>query len=127
MKSAQFFKDEIESLRSEMADAKKQLNQPKVDEKLAKQLRGTVKRNRKKIEEFTLYLRYAETNPSEDYLKREIDRISNRINLFMEKYVPLDPERFDKKTCTAHKMGYEKEMGTTKLRKQLTTLCFIVK
>jgi len=128
MKTVEFFKTEIEKLRSEMADCKSQLSKnAKMDERLAKQLRGTVKRNRKKIEEFTLYLRYAETNPSEDYLKKEIGRITNRINLFSEKYVPLDETRFDKKTCTAHKKGYEKEMGVTKLRKQLSTLCFISK
>ncbi|MES2287409.1 MAG: hypothetical protein V4547_17075 [Bacteroidota bacterium] len=126
MKSAQFFKDEIEKLRSEMAEAKTQLNKNyKMDEKLAKQLRGTVKRNRKKIEEYTLYLRYAETNPSEDYLKKEIDRITNRINKFTELYKPLDETAHDKKKCAAHKKDYEKEMGIPKLRKQLSTICFI--
>lgn len=127
MKSAQYFKDEIESLRNEMAEAKKQLNQPKIDEKLAKQLRGTVKRNRKKIEEYTLYLRYVETNPDKDYLQKEIDRISNRINLLLKNYIPLDEERFDKKTCSTHKKNYEKEMGVTKIRKQLSALTFIIK
>jgi len=127
MKSVQFFKDEIEKLKSEMADAKKLLNQPKLDEKLAKQSRGTIKRNKKKIEEYVLYMRYAETNPTKDYLEKEIDRITNRINKFSELYKPLDVERFDKKTCTTHKKAYEKEMGIPKLRKQLSALCFISK
>lgn len=125
MKTVEFFKTEIEKLRTEMAEAKKLLNNPKLDEKVAKQSRGTIKRNKKKIEEYTLYLRYAETNPSKDYLEKEIARITNRINKFIELYKPLEADKFDKKVCAAHKKDYEKEMGIPKLRKQLSTICFI--
>lgn len=127
MKTVQFFKDEITKLRDESAAATKNLNAPKVDEKYAKQLRGTIKRNKKKVDDYTFLMRYVETNPTKDFLKKEEERITNRINKFMETYVPLPEESFSKKQCAVHKKNYEKEMGIPKLRKQMTAINFLLK
>ena len=127
MKSVEFFKTEIERLTNEITEAKRILSNPKLGAGLAKQSRGEIKRNKKKIEDYSLYLRYAETSPSEEYLKKEVVRITNRINLFSKEYKPLDEEKFSKKQCSAHKKGYEKDMGVPKLKKQLTAILFILK
>lgn len=127
MKTVAFFKEEIEKLRSKMADAKKQLDSPRVNEEYAKQLRGTIKRNKKRMEEYTFYMRYAETSPNKDFLQKEVERLTNRINKFIETYVSLDETKFDKKTCSAHKRNYEKDMGILKLRKQMTAINFLLR
>lgn len=72
-------------------------------------------------------MNYLHTEPTQEFLDKELDRISNRINGFMKTYIPLDSERHTKATCTFHKRNYEKEMGIPKLRKQLTAINYIAK
>lgn len=125
MKTSEFFKTEISKLREEMSVAKKELAEPKLDEKRAKQLRGTVKRNKKKIEEYTFFKNYVETNPTQEFLLKESDRLSNRINKYLELYIPLAEDKYSKKQCSDHKKKYEKEMDIPKLRRQLSAVNFL--
>lgn len=70
-------------------------------------------------------LLYIQTNPSEEFLAKEIDRISNRVNMLMKSYVALNETKNSVGDCLKHKKDYEKEMGIPHLRKRLSTLNFL--
>lgn len=70
---------------------------------------------------------YVETNPSEEFIKKEIGRLTNRIDAFMKTYVPLDETRFTLAVLKKHKKDFEKEMDMPKLKKQISALKFIIK
>lgn len=68
---------------------------------------------------------YVQSDPSIDFVKKEKDRITNRINMTLEKYVSLNG--FSEIERKRHKKEYEKSMETPKLRKQLSTLYYLLK
>jgi hypothetical protein len=70
---------------------------------------------------------YLESNPSEDFLKKEVGRIENRVNKIMELCIPLDESRALKSDINKHKKAYESEMGIVTIKKQLSTLYYLLK
>ena len=125
MKTVQFFKDEISKIKNEMQTAKDLLSQPKLDEKVAKQQRGVIKRGKKKIEEYTFFMRYVETNPTKEFLEKESDRLCNRINLLSENLRPIGETNMSKSVYSKYKKDYEKGLDIPKLRKQLAAVNFL--
>lgn len=129
MKSAEFLQKEINSIidatatnNQEIAKLRKVENINDLDRKRIKSIKAAIKRDKTRQAFLKTCLLYINTSPNEDYLKREVERISNRINLLLKGYRPLDDERHTKSQITKHKNEYEKEMGVPKIRKQLTTI-----
>jgi len=83
------------------------------------------KQLRKRVAYLRYILLYLESLPSEEYLKKEKEKMSNRIGLLMLNYQPLD-ERFTKAQVSKHKKNHEKEMGVTKIKDQLKTIDFLI-
>jgi hypothetical protein len=81
---------------------------------------------KKRVDFLRVCMYYVQSNPKQEFLESEKDRLNNRINMFMQNYEPLDAERFSKKQCTAHKKKFEKEMDIPKLKQQLLTINFIL-
>lgn len=92
----------------------------------------------KQIHELSSYIPYIETNPKEEFIYKEIERITNRISAFTMQYVPInsfpDPMglkvevagEYKKKQITYHRAKYEKDMGIPKLKQELKTLKYII-
>lgn len=116
MKTIQTLKSEMEEVMSEMKHEKE------VD---TKESINRYKKLNKRLCHLKICLLYIESDPSIDFVKKEKDRVTNRINLFMDKYVT--PEGWGSSMKSKHKRDYEKEMGIPKLRKQLSTLHFILR
>jgi len=125
MKTVEFFKSEISKIKSEMQTAKDLLSQPKLDDEVAKRQRGIIKRGKKKIEEYTFFMRYIETNPTKDFLEKESTRLCNRINLLSENLKPIGETNMSKSVYSKYKKDYEKELDIPKLRKQLAAVNFL--
>lgn len=124
MKTIEFFKEEIPNLIGEMNGIQITLDNEKRSTERAK-LRRQKKVIQKRIDFLKFCRLYIETNPNPDFVKGEAERLANRINMYMETYVPLKSERHTKAECSKHKRDFEKEMGIPKLRTQLLTLHFI--
>lgn len=86
-----------------------------------------VNRMKRRRDFLRVCVHYLESNPSEDFIKKEETRLENRINMYMKEYQPLDETKSSKKECTAHRVEYQKEMGIPKLRIQLKTLYYLLK
>lgn len=116
MKTAKELKSEMKEVLEAMEFQKK-----KDDKKSA----NAIRRLKGKLEYLKLCLLYIESKPSEEFVKKEKERLTNRINAFMELYKV--PESWGKTLKARHKREYEKDMGVFKLRKQLSTIHFILK
>lgn len=127
MKSIVFLQSEIKRLTTESAEANDSLSKRSTPDSVKKGNRGLVRRNKKKIADLKFYVNYLHTEPTQEFLDKELDRINNRISGFMKIYLPLNIDHNTKAACTAHKKSYEKEMGILKLRKQLTAINYIAK
>lgn len=78
-------------------------------------------RARKRMRELNLFKQYLETNPDEHFIRKEIGRVSNRIEL-------LTPAAaIWMKWDTKKKTEYSKENGITHLKEQLKALKYILK
>ena len=100
---------QIESVSDEIKQSEKSAD-PKY--------KRAAKRLRRKVSYLRICLKYIETNPTVEFMKKEQDRICNRINKFIDLY---DINQH------GNKKGYEKEMGIPKLRKQLSLINFLLK
>jgi len=79
-----------------------------------------------RIEFLTTCLRYVETDPSKEFISKEVDRIESRINLIDDGYAywrtinmlsAMEAERIKE---------YNKQMGLSTLKSQLQCLKFIL-
>lgn len=116
MKTIKWMKSEIDSVMKDMKDAKD------LDSPASKRM---YKKLKKRLDYLTVCFRYVESEPTSEYLKKEYDRISNRINLLADAYIKpsygtMSEQKKDKK-------DYEKKMDLPKLRTQLMTVNFIMK
>jgi len=112
MKTAKFLQNEVAKLFAQCHD-------PLTEDKEVKKLK-------KRITFLKTCMYYMQTEPSMEFLEKEKDRLNNRINMFMETYVPLDSTKYMKKDLSAHKKGFEKEMGIPKIKSQLVTINFLL-
>lgn len=67
---------------------------------------------------------YLLSSPSEDFIQKEIERLTNRINMFHKEW--KEPENLPKKDAKKLLLEYEKGMGIPQIRKQITTLNFLI-
>ena len=125
MKSAEFLQKEINTLIETTSVNKQKISEVNKSKKLTdyerkqiRQLKAENKRNKLRQSFLKTCLLYINTQPKEDYLKSEAERISNRINLLLK-----DKDFNNNKKAKAE---YEKEMGIVKIRKQLTTINFLL-
>lgn len=82
---------------------------------------------RKKIPFFKMCIMYVESNPSEQFVKKEIDRVETKINLRMAQFVLDEYKELDKKTVAKLKREHEKKYEIPHLREQVRTLRFLLK
>lgn len=134
MKTSEFLSKEISSLieatsanKSEISSLLGKSREPnEYDRKKIKSIKASMKRDKARQAFLKTCLLYINTSPNEDYLKREVERISNRINLLLKNYKPLSADRHTNSEVSKHKKDYEKEMNVSKIRTQLTTLNFLL-
>lgn len=116
MKTTKYMKSEIDTVMKDMKDAKD------LDSPASKRL---YKKLKKRLDYLNVCLMYVESEPSSEYLKKEYDRITNRINLLVDAYV--QPSYGTMSERKKDKRDYEKKMELPKLRSQLMTVNFIMK
>lgn len=116
MKTANQIQSEIDGIKKEM------IEQKKLD---TKQSKTRLKKLKTELSLYTLCLLYIKSEPSPEFVKKEKDRVTNRINMTLEKYVrPTWGSEIEKRK---DKREYEKSMDVPKLRKQLSTLYYLLK
>lgn len=119
MKTVKIVQDEIDSVKAEIKSILRSDERKDVARK---------KRLRAKLPQLKQYLLYLETSPTKEYCEKEMDRISNRINEISKLYVePENKDRFTKSQLSAIKKDFEKMWNLPKLRKQLTSILYILR
>lgn len=81
-------------------------------------------RTRKKIKLLDICIRYADTKPSEEFVRNEITRLNKRVELIRSSftgYVSTGNYKNDKEL----RRFYNKEMGLSRITEQLKTLKFL--
>lgn len=125
MKTWMFLKDQMSDNMTEMVNLRKIIgskNSTPDDVRKSKQKFNKLKKRGAGIK---LLMMYLETNPSEDFLRKEHARISNRISLLMDDCVQGEREMNIKYKARLKK--YCKEMGVDKLKTQLSAINYILK
>ncbi len=70
---------------------------------------------------------YLETNPTDDFLKKEIDRLENRISLIMALCPLGEPKAVAGSVIKKMKIEYEKNHDIPKFREQVRVMRFLIK
>lgn len=128
MKTIKQIEQEIYYLKLEMSDLQKislRINKSAKEKTESNQAKTKMKKISSKITLYKLCLAYIKTDPSPDFVKNEKDRITNRINMALEKY--SEPTWLASIERRKFKKEYEKSMEIPKLRKQLSTLYYLLK
>lgn len=113
----------IKQIQSEIDDIKKEMiDQQKSDSKESKR---RLKKLKTELSFCAICLLYIKSDPSPEFVKKEKDRVTNRINMTLEKYV--QPSYGSISERKKDKREYEKSMDIPKLRKQLSTLYYLLK
>lgn len=111
---------QIKDVKSEISDIKHKIEAGVLDTE--------EKRLRKKIPFLRKCILYLETEPREEFLKSEIDRICEMINTRIEMFKePHNADKLSKKDLSKLKKAHEKEWEVPKLRMQLKTLNYLLK
>jgi len=84
---------------------------------------------KKKYEFLAICKMYLEHNPTEEYLMKEKERLSSRINAINKGYIPDERliESGLKKEERKEHADYNKIMGLTKTKNQLQSIQFLLK
>lgn len=118
MKTLYDIKLERENLYSEI----KQLELTDEPKNLTK-----AKRSRVKLIQLKEYQMYLETNPSEEYLKKEVKRIENLLSAIDKLYIlPKDHEKLTKGILSKLRKPFDDTHGVPKLKKQLAALKYLL-
>jgi arsenate reductase-like glutaredoxin family protein len=84
---------------------------------------------KKRLEKINLYrhcIDYLKTNPSEGYLRKEIKRISDKVDKIMQQTLDVVPGYLSKQEFNKRVSALRKEHGLQALKKQLSVLRLIV-
>jgi len=84
------------------------------------------KRYRKRLAHLKQMRSYLKSNPSEEFLYSEKERLNGRISSIMKLFKPLDPEKIPKPECTKHRKEFEKQWELPKLRKQASVIHYLI-
>jgi hypothetical protein len=79
----------------------------------------------KRVAHLKMCVSYLKSDPSEDFIKKERDRVANRINLLLEAWIEPH-ESVQEKEAKKMKKLYEKDMGIPQLRNQMSVLNFLL-
>ncbi len=99
-----------------------------VEKELANESGGKpsiINRLKKRLQFLATCKNYIESKPTEEFVKKEVTRLENKINLLTAGFIK--PENIDNKTLAKIKSEYDSEMGIKKLRNQLRTLRYLAK
>lgn len=85
-------------------------------------------KTKKRLERRIAYLNecclYLHTNPTDEFLIKEEQRLAKRINLLVEAFKPLD--HLPKSTVSAMRKKYETEVGIPDLRRHYKNILFLL-
>lgn len=85
------------------------------------------KKMRNMIPQLTQFLHYVETEPTEEYCKKEVARIENILDKIEKQYEPpVNKDRFTLPQLSAMKKNYNKLWDVPKLKKQLQAMYYIL-
>jgi hypothetical protein len=92
---------------------------------------ATQKRLRKRIPFLNTCIMYVETNPSRDFIKKQLDDCEAKINLRMaqfplDEYMSMEPP-MDKPSVRKLRTAHEKKYEIPHLRDQVRALRFLLK
>lgn len=82
---------------------------------------------KKRIAYLKVIKNYIETNPSSEFVKQEIYRLTTAIDIHKNRFSISSIELSESRVIKEAKVLYEKENGIPKLRTQLNNLKFILK
>jgi hypothetical protein len=97
------------------------------DESGAKKAKKLVKKHQKEIDQLKYYKYYLETNPTEIFLKEELHKLESRISSLKANYktwAMTAPK--DKDPMKDWPGIFNKEVGITKMKKQVTAIKFLL-
>lgn len=86
-----------------------------------------VKKLKKRLPVLLFLQQYLETAPTEEFLRKEVQRLSNRVKEVMKMYVPLDPQHNMNAQISKHKREFEKIWEIPKIKKQIEALKYLLK
>ena len=86
--------------------------------------KGQISKVKNRINFLKIVIRYLESGPSTEFLKKEISRLTNRIQLINDQFADYLPTQYFEKEKDKLK-HYLKECGVPKLKIQLKALRFI--
>lgn len=119
MKTVKDVQKEITELSEEIKDLDKYADKKSI---------ALRKRLRAKLPQLRLYIAYLRTEPTEEFCKKEVKRLSHRIDEILKHYtLPENHERFTKTQLTAMRKSFEKGWDIPKLRKQLMAVSYLLK
>jgi hypothetical protein len=113
----------IKELQQELKDAEYAIHHDKELKPSA------IKKLRKRVPFLRTCIKYIESGPSAIFMKQEIEKVENKINLRMVQF-PLDDyqsQNLDKKTVSRLKKEHENKYEIPHLREQVRTLRFLLK
>lgn len=116
--------NQIKSDLIEVVNTLQEDKQKKVEDRMKK---SAATKLRKKIPFLKTCIMYVESGPSEQFVKKEIERIETKINLRMGLFILDDYKEVDKKTVSKFKREHEKKYEIPHLREQVRTLRFLLK
>lgn len=97
----------------------------------AKHKKSEYQKVKKKMQDNDMYLKYIESSPSEEYLKKELKRLENRLSLISAKS-PRKEEFLDESgevkllLYRQRRDEYNKTMGVSEVRKQISAIRYIL-
>lgn len=115
MKTAKEIKDEIQQVKDGLSEGIEQKSLTAKEEKSY----------RERLRWLNLICQYVESIPSESFVKKEIERVKERINLRMNAFVVN--EKWDLMTIKKEKKKHRKSYEIPKLEEQLRALNYILK
>ena len=85
------------------------------------------KRSRVKLKQLNEYQMYLETNPSKEYLEKEVSKIFNLLLAIDKLYVlPENHEKLTKGVLSKLRKPFDDTHGVPKLKKQLAALKYLL-
>ncbi len=112
---------QIENQISQLVDEIESLEKGKVQKDL-----NIAKRLRKKLAELNEFKFFLKTNPTEEFLRSEKERLMARMAAIDKEYTPLNPDEVMLSLCKQHRKDFDKIWDVEKIKKQLAAIEFLL-
>ena len=90
--------------------------------------KAAIKRLKAKLPTMRLCVSYLRTSPSEEFIRKEAERLTDRISAIEKLYVsPPNADFIKKSQVNAHRKAHEKNWDIPKLKKQLAVIWYLLK